>query len=209
MKLKIIAAMLLVCILCGIAMLCFGIAGSIQRVKSTQGYKTTEGYLSGCHAELDEDGKVLYRPIYSYQVEGIEYTTEAEFRSEYLPEEGSAKAIKYHPENPAQAVVTGTNRNILLIFLGLFFIFIPTIIGLCAMRSAGLLKNRGAQFLNMGIGFFFTATGAGVLYLQAESFSAKALFSSLGPFIIIPILFILVGILQVVRSVRSIKKRAS
>ena len=209
MKMKLCAALLCLTILCGIAMLAFGISGSFQRSRDTKYYETTEGYFIDYRIYSSTRKSTSYQLIYAYQVDGEQYTVATDLGTSYIPEKGSARIIQYNPENPAQAVLSGANQYAFLILMGVFFILVPTFIGMGALSVFGRLKRTGLNLLDVGIGVFFVLAGGGVFFFQASSLPAKEFFRSFGPWILIPILFLLIGIYQIIRSIRNIKKRAS
>lgn len=67
-----------------------------------------------------------YRLIYTYQVDGQEYTVSTDMGVGMVPEYGSVKEIQYNPKNPDDAFISGPNSHLFKIFFGLFFIAIPS-----------------------------------------------------------------------------------
>lgn len=60
---------------------------------------------------------------YIYKVDGKEYSITTDYGTNYIPDENSSREIKYNPNNPKEAVITGTNSKNSLIYFGAFFTF--------------------------------------------------------------------------------------
>lgn len=208
MKAKVIIFFLIIfCFIAGICMLFFGISGAVRQDQITKNYDTIDGYFSDYSVySSDEDG-TTYRLTYSYVLNYQEYTVSTDYGVGSIPEPGSVKTIKYNPENPEEAVIVGSNSNGFLILMGILFTFVPLFITYGALTTFGYLQNFPVKIIDIGIGVFFTVMGVGIIYLQAGGFSIKETVASLSFWIVIPLLFIAVGIYQTVRSIFS-KKHA-
>ncbi len=196
-----------VCTAAGICMLFFGISGAVHQNQITKSYDTIDGYFTDYSIySSDEDG-TTYRLTYSYVLNYQEYTVSTDYGVGSIPEPGSVKTIKYNPKNPEEAVIVGSNQNSFLILMGILFTFVPLFIAYGALTTFGYLKRFPEKVVSIGIGILFTVIGVGIIYLQAGGFSIQEAVASLSFWIVIPLLFIVVGIYQTVRSIFS-KKNA-
>ncbi len=120
----VVIVLLIICLLCGILMLFLGISGVMRTNRETKGYETVQGYLLDYRlyekGEYDPEKKEqtsdTYTLIYNYTVDGREYTASTDYGASFVPSIGSTKEIKYNPQNPQEAIVTGTNQNTAMIF---------------------------------------------------------------------------------------------
>lgn len=206
MKWKITGFMVILCILCGIAMLFLGIRGTFKLKKTIGNYETTEGYFGDYSIYNSDRHGTTYRLTYYYVVDGQEYSVSTDYGTNYIPERNSKKTIKYNPEQPQEAVITGSNSRVFLIFMGFFFIVIPLFVGYGALTAAGYMRELPMSIMDFAIGFVFAGIGAGFLYFQAGSFSIGEVFKSMGLWIAIPLMFIVVGVYLIIRSFFSKKK---
>ena len=125
--------LVVLCLILGMGLF---VEGSIEKVKfnkKTEGYESVEGYYIDheLYSEAKTTGRrqkqETYALIYAYSVEGQEYTVKTDYGTGVLPVYGAAKEIHYNPSNPAEAVVSGTNGPIIMIFIGLMFVLIPSV----------------------------------------------------------------------------------
>lgn len=202
---KIVGVLLIgVCLLSGILMLVFGIKNTYELNKKTENYQVTQGYLTDY--ELRESGSASkksysYYLIYSYVVDGMEYTVTTDYGSGSVPEIGSTKDIKYNPQNPEDAVISGLNGNIILIFMGVMFTLIPGVFVMGFLKSAGLFEKCRISIFDLFVGLVPIVIGVGAFYLMADGFSLKKAFAAGGPFALIPFLLIAAGVLVIVKNV--------
>lgn len=190
--------------LIGIFLLGFGIKNTLELNKKTENYAVTEGYLSDY--ELRESGsstdrRYSYYLTYSYVVDGREYTVTTDYGSGSVPEIGSTKEIKYNPQNPEEAVIAGMNGSIIMIFMGVMFTLIPGVFVMIFLSNAGVFEKCPIRVFDLFIGLVPIVIGSGAFYLMADGFSFKAAFSAGGPFALIPLLLIAVGVLIIVKNV--------
>ena len=207
----IIAKLLLVCgFVSGIILLSMGIHNTYEMTKKTKDYLITDGYFKNYKVyNVDRDGTTTYQLTYDYKIDNKNYTISTDYGVgiKSIPEVGTKKSVKYNPNNPNEALLVGTNSNSLLIYFGAFFIIVVfgIVIGILYMR--GNFNKFRVDILKLCTGIILTVTGIGVISLQyRESFSILATIKSLGIFIIIPIMFILVGIGLTINSIFFKKK---
>lgn len=121
-------------LLIGIFFLFSGIKGIIEASLRSGDYETTEGYLYDY--EIYSEGRYdaakrrhtnnTYRLIYRYQVDGHEYEVSADMGVGVIPEMGSMKEIRYNPNDPGEALITGPDSNFFKSFFGLFFLVVSS-----------------------------------------------------------------------------------
>lgn len=151
---KIISGLLIgSCLVIGVVMLYFGISGVYKLNNKTKNFKETTGYFTDYTIySVDRDG-TTYKLIYSYTVDGKQYTISSDFGTGTIPNKGSTKTIKYNPNNPRNAVIVGVNSQTFLIFIGLLFTFVPLIIILGFFRIFDKVKLK-VDLMGIFIGIF-------------------------------------------------------
>ena len=150
----VVVVLLIICLLCGILMLFLGIFGVMRTNRETKGYETVQGYLLDYRlyekGEYDPEKKEqtsdTYTLIYNYTVDGREYTVSTDYGASFVPSIGSTKEIKYNPQNPQEAIVTGTNQNTVMIFGGLFFLAVPLVFLLVLSGVLQKLSSKSLKF---------------------------------------------------------------
>jgi hypothetical protein len=203
MKIKIIVGgLLLLSFLCGLYLIFQGGTELYQRYVTTQNYQETTGYFSDYDIYHSDEDDTTYRLIYTYQVDGQEYTVATDYGSGYLPKRGSESTVKYDPQQPEKAVLGGVSRGISFLFIGLLFLLVPVFMALGLLWLLGPDRPWLLPIIEIGMGAMMLFFGAGVYYLLCNgSFSPKAGWENGGPWILIPLLMMIAGIFQVVRSI--------
>ena len=166
----------------------------------TKGYIATDGYYRECDIfSSDEDG-TTYKLTYVYTVNNKEYSVTTDYGTNYIPEENSSREIKYNPNNPEEAIITGTNSKNGLIYFGAFFTFGSITFILAALSVLGYFDKFKVDILGTYIGFLFFIIGIGIILFQTgTTTSLIETIKSFGLWILIPIMFIIVGIIQIVK----------
>ena len=206
---KIISGLLIgSCLVIGVVMLYFGISGVYKLNNKTKDFKETTGYFTDYTIYyVDRDG-TTYKLIYSYTVDGEQYTISSDLGTGIIPDRGSTKPIKYNPNKPKDAVIVGVNSQTFLIFIGLLFTFVPLIMILGFFRVFDKVKLN-VDLMGIFIGIFFSVMGLGIIYMLVGSFSILDMFSSYSNCLvpcIISILFIIVGLFMIIKSIFFNKK---
>lgn len=204
MKQKRISLLLLaICILFGVCILVAGIIQTYKGNEKTKNYQEVEGQFVSYGDYANDEEKKTYFLTYSYHIDGQEYTVSTEYGTEIIPEKNSTRVIKYNPDNPKEAIIQGASNATFLILLGILFTFVPLFILLVMLYTMGYFQNTLTSIIDIGIGILFIGVGIGTMYMIAGGVSIEhlvKLFSSTGSILtIIPILFILVGIFQLVK----------
>lgn len=181
----------------GVGLFLEGITSTIRYKEKTEDYESVEGYYK--EYERHERNSVrrgrryTYYLIYEYHVDGVAYTVKTDYGSGVIPEVGTPKEILYNPANPAEAVITGVNGPKTMLFVGLMFIMVPSVMVLAFLAAIGKLGNLGFNIMDIIIGFVMLVFGFGFLYFMADGFSIIELFKRFGPFALIPLMFIVVA----------------
>lgn len=203
-NLKVIVGVFLVgiCLAAGILMLFFGIRDTYRLNKTLEGYSSVDGSFSGYDVyHMDEDG-TTYRLIYTYNVDDVEYTVATDYGAGSIPGRDSVREVKYNPNNPNEAVLTGTNAKNFLIYMGAFFTMGAIAFILAACHMMGWFDKVKINVMGMYFGVVFTIIGIGILMFQnGTTGSLKETVHTMRFWIMIPILFIAVGILQIIKCI--------
>lgn len=189
-------------LLSGILMLFFGIRDTYKLIQITKNYISTKGYYYDYDIyNSDEDG-ATYKLTYIYIVDGKEYSINTDYGTNYIPDENSSREIKYNPDNPDEAVLVGTNSKNGLIFAGAFFTFGSLTFILGALSVLGYFDKFKIDVVGAYIGLLFLGIGIGIILLQnGTTTSLIETIKSFGLWIFIPLMFIVVGIIQLVRCI--------
>ncbi len=201
----IIFALIGMSLICGLLMLFFGIRGTIERNATMRGYATTEGYLLDyqLYAEGNSGRRKTndtYRLIYNYHVAGREYKVATDYGTGAIPEIGSTKEIRYDPKHPERALIMGPNSNTLLIYGGCLFAGVPLVF---LFAFAGKRFSWGRQLINpfdICVGVVLIAAGLGAFYVPAGSFRIAAIIEALNWWALVPLLLVIAGGYQLLRS---------
>ena len=203
-KIIISAFLVIVCLLAGLIMLFWGIRNTYKTYKITKNYNTIEGYFYKYDIYSNNQEEVTYKLIYRYVVNNQEYTISTDYGTNYKPQENSVRMIKYNPDNPEEAVFTGTNSNIMLLLMGLFFTFGSFTFILAVLSIKGYFEKFRIDVIGIYIGAFMLLTGIGIILFQiGTTISLTALIKSFGIWLSIPVLFIIVGIFQIIKCILS------
>lgn len=205
MKSKITAGSVLICVclLVGILLMAFGVKNAYELNKTTENYAVTQGQL--VDYEVRESGTATdrsysYYYIYSYTVDGREYIVTADYGTGSSPKIGSEKGIKYDPQNPEKAVVSGINGSTVMIFVGVIFTLVSGVFVMVFLAGAGVFEKCRVRVFDLFIGLVPIVIGVGAFYLMGDGFSFKKAFSSGGPFALIPVLLVAAGVFIIVRN---------
>lgn len=189
-----------ICFLSGIAMLFFGIKDTYKLNKIAKNYITTNGYFSDYDIyRSDEDG-TTYRLTYTYEIDGVNYTIRTDYGTNYIPERNSIREVKYNPENPEESILVGTNSKNGLIYMGAFFTLGSLVFILAAFTILGYFDKFKIDVMGTYFGIVFIIVGIGIILFQnGTTGSLLETVKSFGFWILIPFMFIVVGIFQTVK----------
>ena len=201
-NLKIIISCFLVLAVLASGFLCLfiGIKDTYNFNQKTKDYVTTEGYFKDYNIyNIDEEG-TTYKLIYEYEVDGKKYMVSTDYGVEKIPAVNSMRKVKYDPNNYEKAVLVGTNRNNGLIYFGAFFVLGGMVFVLIFLQIKGVFDKIKIDVIGTYIGVIFTIIGIGIILLQngmTSSFIETV--KTMGFWILIPIMFIIVGIFQTIK----------
>lgn len=186
-------------IVIGIVIIVFGIKGIINENIETKNYIKVEAKFVGTDSEDSEGG--TYSLLYEYIVDGEAYYISTDYYTSIIPKEGSIKTIKYNPGNPDDAVIAGFGEKSLVLVLGFMFVGIPLIILMASSnkkdKSSPSVKKFKSFITSLLISLVIFGIGFGFCYIMClgtDNFSIWEAFKNSGGLIIIPLVFMIVGI---------------
>ncbi|MDE5996237.1 MAG: hypothetical protein K2G56_04900, partial [Eubacterium sp.] len=97
------------------------------------------------------------------------------------------------------AIIAGNFTNKSLIFFGVFFILVSSMILIGCLYVMGNV-NLSDIAMDLGAGVILLVVGSGVLYLMLDKSSTAISFGAMGIFVAIPIMFVVVGIIQIIKT---------
>lgn len=196
------AALLILCVLAGLGMLAGGIADTVHLRRTTAHYQRTQGYLTDVQPYTTHREQPSYQLFYAYTVAGQSYTVATDYgvAAAQLPAPGSTHSILYDPQQPARSVVDGPNHTHLLVLVGLLFISVPGIFLLFLFLSTERGSHVRQTSIDRCIGVIFIVLALGIFYAQAGTLSPRAILASFNLWMLVPLLFIAVGVLCLARG---------
>lgn len=183
----------------GLLMLFFGIRDTYKLNRNTKGYITINAYYKDYEVFSSDKKGTTYKLNYVYEVNGIEYEVSTDYGSNTIPNTNSIRLVKYNPNNPNESILVGLNNKKGLIYAGAFFVLgsIPFI--LFGLMMLGLFDKIKIDIIGTYIGFAFLIIGVGIILLQnAETFILLETIKNMRLWFLIPIMFIVVGIYQII-----------
>lgn len=185
----------------GIVCLYFGIRDTYKLNKISKEYVTTDAYFKDykIYNTSKKDG-TTYELIYTYKVDGEQYTVTTDYGVRYIPEINSIREVKYNPNNHSEAILVGTNTSNFLIYFGAFFTLGGMVFVLAALYIKGVFNNVKIDVIGTYCGIVFIVIGIGfLLFYNGITSSFADTIKALGLWILIPILFIVVGTFQTIK----------
>lgn len=209
-KIIISCFLVLAVLVSGIVFLFMGIKDTININKITKNYLTTTGYFTDYEIyshKTSRKGGTTYTLIYTYELEGKEYTVKTDYGVGYIPEKNSTREVKYNPDNYSEAVLSGSNSNSFLIFIGVFFTLGGVAFVIGALYIKGVFDKVKIDIMGAYFGIVFLIIGIGIILFQNGTTSSfMETIKYLGFWIFIPILFIAVGTFQTIKCLFINKK---
>lgn len=193
-------------ILVGVVLLFFGVKSTYSRMEKTKNYVSIEGTFVGSNIYSSDDDGTTYTLTYSYRVNGNKYEISTDYGTGSVPDIGTKKTIKYNPNNPHEAIISGMGSNGFLLIMGFMFVAIPLIILFTSIINRE--PNTGSavhqKLLSIIIGSVFSIIGGAFYYIMCSSGNSLSIISALkanGFWVIIPILFMIIGIYVIIASI--------
>lgn len=208
------AILVLAVIIAGIVLLFMGIKDTVKNARVRTDYASAEGTLVDYgiynQSRTGEKTSTTYYLVYEYTVSGETYTVKTDYGTGSVPPLNSTREIKYDPQNPSRAIVGGTNSSHFLLLIGGFFTFGGLVFVLAALQIKGVFDKLKFDVLGTYIGFVFVAVAFGIIFFRyGEAGSFRTGLTSMGIFMIVPILFILGGSALMIKSIRPKKEENS
>ena len=199
---KVIISTLLVILvlLIGIVLLFLGIKNTYILNKKTKDYIITNSYFSSYDIYSSDEDDITYKLTYIYEVDDIQYSITTDYGTNYIPEENSIREVKYNPSNPEEALLVGTNNSNSLIYLGIFFVFGSFTFILGYLSVMGYFDKFKIDVIGTYLGIIFLIIGIGIILVQnGTTMSLIETIKSFGLWILIPIMFVIIGIYQIIK----------
>lgn len=192
--------LVLLVLIIGITCLYFGIKDTYKLNKITREYMTTNGYFRDYDIYNTSKDGTTYKLFYTYEIDEKEYTISTDYGVGYISETNSVREIKYNPNNPNEAIIVGTNSSNFLIFFGAFFTLGGTVFVLAALKMKGTFDKVKIDIVGTYIGFVMLIVGVGIILFQTGTTSSFIeTIKIMGFWFLIPVLFIGIGIFQIVK----------
>lgn len=186
-------------IVVGILLLIYGIRNIYNTNLISENYiEIKANFKDTTLYERSESGN-LYTLNYSYTVDGLQYQISTDYATSIIPKTGSKKSIKYNPNNPSEAILVGGSSNTMVIIFGFLFTVIPIMINLGKKSILGQLSPTLQKIFYISIGLIFIIFGLvfyWILCMGSDSLSIINAFQNFGFITIIPILFIIFGVIN-------------
>lgn len=199
----IVSSFLIVTVLAiGIVCLFWGIYDIYQLKVKTKDYLETTGYFKDYQIYRTDKDSTTYQLIYTYHIDGVEYTLTTDYGVGYIPKENSQRKIKYNANNPRKAVLVGTNKSKILIYFGSFFLLGGLIFVLSVLQIKGVFDKIKRNVLGIYAGFVSFIIGIGIFSFQMETIgSFLETIKIMGIWLLIPVLFMIVGLFQMIKCI--------
>ena len=187
-------------LLVGFASLFFGIKNTAMQAIKTKDWFETTGYFRDYSVYDIDDGKTTYRLKYVYYAGGAEYFAETDYGSEIIPETDSTRTVLFNPENPAEAIIKGGEGSSVVLTIGIMFTVIPIFMIICWLFVTGKIKLN-VKILDFTVGLIMFAIAELFIYIMSGSFWPLSALKSMGIVAVIPLLMVVAGIFQMVKTV--------
>lgn len=196
-----------VCLVSGILMLFFGIRDTYKLNKKIKNYLITDGYYYDYDIYSSDKDGTTYKLIYKYTIDNKEYTILTDYGTNYIPENNSIRKVKYNPDNPEKAILVGSNSKKGLIYAGAFFTFGALTFVIGGLSILGVFDKVKIDVVRTYIGSLFAIIGVGVVLVQnGTTLSFTETIKDMGLWVLIPIMFMVVGIHQVIQGLKNSNK---
>lgn len=191
---------IVLCVVLGIGFLLQGVKETIEVKNIKETYITTQGQY--VDKELYRASSIIgkykkhstYYLLYEYRVNDKTYIVKTDYGSGQIPLTGSTREVYYNPDSPEEAVLGGTDSSSILVWFGILFILVPSVMAIGMLAIKGKLGRLTFNIMDIAVGSVLIIVGIGTIRIFSGDFSLIGLFKLAGPFALIPILFIVVGI---------------
>ena len=204
-KIIVSSFLVIVILLVGLFCLFIGIKDTYKLNKTTKNYIKTNAHFIDYEIYNPSSNSKNYKEEtyilnYLYEVEGMKYIVSTDYGVRDIPKKNSIREIKYNQNNPEESIIVGINRNNSLIYFGVFFTFGSIAFILGALYIKGIFDKVKIDIVGLYLGFVFLITGVGLISLKSGTdLSFYETIEKLGAWSIIPVLFIIVGIFQIIK----------
>ena len=191
-------------ILISIPLLYKGITGAVRCHRAKETYLSAEAVVSG-YEEVEERRfrryRTYYRLSYAYTVEGGVYYIADDLLDHAPPPAGYSREILYDPADPENAMLTGESGSSASLLAGLMFLLIPAVMLFGWLIVTDRLSIRAENAFDVFVGVVMAIIGFGTIYGMTGALSIITAFQKYSFIIVIPVLMILTGLYQTVKSI--------
>ena len=118
-----------------------------------------------------------------------------------LPQANYTRDVRYDPTNPENAIFVGKSGSTASLLAGLMFLLIPAIMLFGWLIVTGRLHIGTVNIFDVCVGLVMTVIGFGTIYGMTGTLSIITAFKKYSIIIVIPLLMIIAGIYQTIKSV--------
>ena len=192
-------AMFIIVMLIGALLIAGGIISTIKDKEYTKNYVETKGVFCGRDIYSSDYDGTTYSLEYEYVVDGKTYYISTDYGTGIIPKEGTTKTIRYNPDNPNEAEISGNTSNMIFFVIGFMFFFIPMIFIITESNKKEddeTKRKVKERLLPILIGIIFAGVGVGAYILMCsagDDLSLKSAWETSGLLISIPVLFVGLG----------------
>lgn len=192
----VIAIILLsLCLLAGLGLLGSGVADAMRVRRITAQYQRTQGRYTAARPYSNDGDSPTYQLFYTYTVDGRTYTVATDYGvgASQLPRPGQVRSILYDPLQPAQAVLDGPNHSHILVLVGLLFVAVPGLFLFFLFLSTPGGRRVPPKAVDVLISLILIVIALGIFYAQAGTLAPQAILAAWNIWMLIPVLFLVVG----------------
>lgn len=198
-------------ILCGRILIFLGFGAQLKPSYDITGFHQTIGHFTHYLPAPSSTDKPAYFLVYSYCVDGKNYTATTDRSIGVIPREGSSTKIKFNPTDPSCRVIQSINQNHMMIFVGIIFTAIPGFLLYTIFRSYNPAEKSGrlniTGFFVNAVLIFIAFSGIYITVGTADPEEIIRFYKNHFSFsMLIPLFMILTGLIGCIGSVKGQSK---
>lgn len=181
-------------------MLFFGISDIYRLNQKTKNYITVNGYYKNYDIYASDEHGTTYKQTYTYKAYNKEYSITTDYQTNYIPSNNSIREVKFNPDNSEEAVLVGINSKNDLVYMGTFFSLVSFTFIIFYFTIRGYFDKFKIDIIGTYIGAIFVIIGIGIILFQnGTTMSFIETIKLFGLWILIPLMFIVVGIIRIIK----------
>lgn len=205
MKKAIIAFKLLsvLAIIISIPLLYKGVSGVMRNHNAKESYVSTEATVSSYQEVQGRGSKrhcTYYSLTYAYTVEGEVYYITDDLLIRTLPPAGYSREVRYDPMHPENALLISKSGTSAGLLAGIMFLLIPAVMLFGWLIITDRLHIKAQNIFDVCVGLVMIVIGFATIYGMTGRLSIITAFEKHSFIIIIPLLMIIAGIYQTIKS---------